>query len=124
MPGYVTVGSNRLEEARLFYDALMAGIGWAPLFDHGSGGRVYGGGDSMFAVVGPFDGRPASVGNGTMVGFALGSRDLVDSFHVAALALGGCDEGAPGLRGPEETQAYMAYVRDLDGNKICAFKLG
>lgn len=124
MPGYVTVGSNRLAEARPFYDGVLAAIGWSPLFEHGSGGRVYGDGTAMFAVVAPFDGGKATAGNGTMIGFPVASRDLVDAFHAQALALGGIDEGAPGLRGPEETQAYMAYARDLDGNKLCAFKLG
>lgn len=124
MLGYVTVGSNRLEEAKSFYDRLLAAIGWAPLFEHGSGGRVYGGNGAMFAVVAPFDGKPATVGNGTMIGFALASHALVDLFHATALLAGGSDDGAPGPRGPEEAKAYMAYVRDLDGNKLTAFKIG
>lgn len=125
MPNYVTLGSNRLPEAVKFYDGLMAEIGWSPIMDHGSGGRVYAGAGGMFAVVKPYDGEAATVGNGTMVGFALESREQVASFHAKALALGGSDEGAPGLRGPDgENAAYMSYVRDLDGNKICAFKLG
>lgn len=124
MLGYATLGSNRIEEAKAFYDAVLGAVGIGALFEHGSGGRVYGAGGTMFAVVVPFDGQAASVGNGTMIGFALASRELVDIFHAKALELGGSDEGAPGLRGPEEAQAYMSYARDLDGNKICAFKLG
>lgn len=124
MLGYATVGSNRLDDAKTFYDGLLTAIGWVPLFEHGSGGRVYGGGGSMFAVVAPFNGGAATIGNGTMIGFATESRELVDRFHATALALGGSDEGEPGLRGPAESGAYMAYVRDLDGNKLTAFKLG
>lgn len=124
MLAYATLGSNRLDDAKAFYDALMPVAGFAPLMDHGSGGRVYGSKNTMFAVVGPFDGKPATVGNGTMVGFLLESRDQVDRFHAKVLELGGSDEGAPGLRGPEEANTYMAYARDLDGNKISAFFFG
>jgi catechol 2,3-dioxygenase-like lactoylglutathione lyase family enzyme len=122
---YATVGSNQLEAAKRFYDALLASAGILPLMEHGSGGRVYrlpGGG--MFAVVGPYTGQSATVGNGTMIGFALESHAAVDAFHAKALELGGTDEGAPGPRGPAEAKAYMAYMRDLDGNKLSAFKLG
>ena len=59
-----------------------------------------------------------------MVAFAAGSRANVDKLHAKALALGGTDEGAPGLRGPEEYGFYGAYFRDLDGNKLCAFHVG
>ncbi len=124
MPHYATVGSNRLDEAKAFYDAVLGMVGWKPMMEHGSGGRIYSDGASMFAVVAPFDGSQATVGNGIMIGFALPSHDLVDKFHALALASGGTDEGAPGLRGPEEAKAYMSYVRDLDGNKLAAFKLG
>jgi catechol 2,3-dioxygenase-like lactoylglutathione lyase family enzyme len=125
MLGYALVGSNRLEEAKAFYDALLGEVGIPPLFEHGSGGRVYGApGGPMFGVVAPYDGGAASVGNGTMIGFMLKSHDEIDRFHAKALALGGTDEGAPGPRGPAEAKAYMAYVRDLDGNKIAAFKIG
>jgi catechol 2,3-dioxygenase-like lactoylglutathione lyase family enzyme len=124
MLAYATLGSNRLEEAKAFYDALMPVIGFAPLMEHGSGGRIYSGKGTMFAVVGPFNGAPATVGNGTMVGFLLESREQVDRFHAQVLALGGSDEGAPGPRGPEEAKTYMAYARDLDGNKIAGFFFG
>ena len=124
MLAYATLGSNQLENAKTFYDALMPVFGFAPMMDHGSGGRIYTGKNTMFAVVGPFDGQVATVGNGTMIGFLAESREQVDHFHATALALGGTDEGAPGPRGPEEVQTYMAYARDLDGNKICAFFFG
>ena len=78
----------------------------------------------MFGVLAPADGREATVGNGSMIGFLLGSRAAVRELHAKALELGGRCEGAPGPRGPEETQAYFAYFRDLDGNKLCAYCFG
>ena len=75
----------------------------------------------MFGVLGPVDGQPATAGNGCMVGFSCGSADEVASFHAKAVALGGVDEGAPGERAPN---MHFAYVRDLDGNKLCAYCIG
>lgn len=126
MQFYATVGSNRLDEAMAFYEDLLGTIGWGKLFDNPGGGRFYGSvTDGMFAVVRPFDGEPATVGNGTMAGFWMASRGEVDAFHAKALALGGTDEGAPGVRGDEGPQAfYGAYFRDLDGNKLAAFCIG
>lgn len=116
---YSTVGSNRLTEAKAFYDVLMDLAGLPALFEHPSGGRVYGkDGTPNFAVLGPFDGRPATVGNGSMVAFQFPTREAVTAFHAKALELGGTDEGAPGVRGPDW---WFCYFRDLDGNKLCAF---
>jgi predicted lactoylglutathione lyase len=75
----------------------------------------------MFVVCTPFDEQPASVGNGMMVALKAGSPEQVDQIHALALAHGGADEGAPGPRGPG---FYGAYFRDLDGNKLCVFKMG
>ncbi|MDB5445715.1 MAG: hypothetical protein JWQ97_1032 [Phenylobacterium sp.] len=119
---YAMVGSNRLEEAQAFYEALLGSIGMRKLFDNPTGGALYGDIDEgIFGVVRPFDEAPATIGNGTMAGFPLKSRAEVDAFHAKALELGGTDEGPPGLRGPEAAGAYFAYFRDLDGNKLCAF---
>jgi catechol 2,3-dioxygenase-like lactoylglutathione lyase family enzyme len=116
---YCTVGSNRLIEAKSFYDDLLRVAGLTPLFDHPSGGRVYGSGDDFsFGLLGPFDGGPASIGNGSMVGFRFESRQEVDDFHARALDLGGRTEGGPAERGPGW---YFAYFRDLDGNKLCGY---
>jgi catechol 2,3-dioxygenase-like lactoylglutathione lyase family enzyme len=121
MPGYSVVGSNKLEEAKAFYDALLGSIDMKKRFDHPSGGRLYGKDAMMFGVLGPFDGAPASVGNGSMTGFSLESAEAVDAFYAKALELGATCEGPPGPRGPS---AYFAYFRDLDGNKLCAYKFG
>jgi catechol 2,3-dioxygenase-like lactoylglutathione lyase family enzyme len=119
--GYCTVGSNKLEEAKTYYDALLGSIGMEPRFEHPSGGRLYAGEAGMFGVLGPYDGNAATVGNGSMIGFSFDSREEVDAFHAKALELGGTTDGDPGERAPG---AYFAYFRDLDGNKFCAFKFG
>ena len=119
---YCTVGSNQLDKAKAFYDELLGSIGMHGVHEHHSGGRVYGGkGVSSFAVLGTFDGRPATPGNGSMFAFSFDSSKEVDAFHAKALALGGTDEGAPGERAPK---MYFSYFRDLDGNKLCAFCMG
>ncbi len=120
---YATVGSNRLQEARTFYDALLRTIGMRKLYDHPAGGRLYGvPGRGMFGVYPPHDGNAATVGNGSMAGFGLDSAEDVAAFHAAALALGAVDAGTPGPRGPGG-RAYFAYFRDLDGNKLCAYHI-
>ena len=119
---YCTVGSNQLPEAKAFYDVLLGTIAMRPVFEHPSGGRVYGGeGVPNFAVLGTFDGKPATAGNGSMFAFSFASPAEVDAFHAKALSLGGTDEGAPGERAPG---MYFSYFRDLDGNKLCAFCMG
>ncbi len=119
---YMTVGSNNLEAAKAFYDALLGSIGMAGVHEHASGGRLYRGkGTGLFGVLGPYDGAAACVGNGMMGGFDFESREAVDAFHAKAIELGGTCEGAPGERMPG---VYFAYFRDLDGNKLCGYKFG
>jgi catechol 2,3-dioxygenase-like lactoylglutathione lyase family enzyme len=119
---YMTVGSNKLEAAKVFYDALLGSIGMKGVYEHPSGGRLYRGkGTGLFGVLGPYDGEVACVGNGMMGGFDFESREEVDAFHARAIELGGRCEGAPGERMPG---AYFAYFRDLDGNKLCGYKFG
>jgi catechol 2,3-dioxygenase-like lactoylglutathione lyase family enzyme len=119
---YVTIGSNTIDKARQFYGELLATQGIDKLFDHPSGGAAYGkDGQLMLVLLRPFDGEDATIGNGMMVALEMPSREAVDDFHAKALALGGRDEGAPGERFPGY---YMAYFRDLDGNKFCACRLG
>jgi catechol 2,3-dioxygenase-like lactoylglutathione lyase family enzyme len=120
--GHGTLGSNNLEKAKAFYDALLGSAGITPLFEHPSGGRAYGNNGSLFFVLlAPYNGKPATIGNGSMHGFRFDTRREVNAFHAKALALGATDEGAPGERAPA---FYMSYFRDLDGNKLCAFNLG
>ena len=129
MIGYVTLGTNDVPRAQAFYDALFGTIGAKRLMEmpeHG-GFTMYGTGFGSPALVitNPYDGGTANVGNGTMVAIPMKERAQVDAFHAKAMALGGSDEGAPGLRGEEGPQAfYGAYFRDPDGNKLCAFRMG
>lgn len=117
---YATVGSSHLVQAVRFYDALLAAAGITRLFDHPSGGRVYAkDGRLTFAVLAPFDGAPASVGNGAMIAFHFDTPEAVSYFHAHAIRLGATDVGRPGFRSGETF--FMSYFRDLDGNKICAF---
>ncbi|MGE0774379.1 MAG: VOC family protein [Sphingomonadaceae bacterium] len=117
------VGSNDIRKAMAFYDELLAVIGLGTAMEHPSGGRMYGSGfgSTMFCVLPPFDGQPATIGNGSMVSFACDSPGQATAMHAKALSLGGKDEGAPGQRGGEDSPIFAAYFRDLDGNKICAF---
>jgi len=122
MISYATVGSNDLPKAISFYTELLGTQGLTKLFDHPSGGAIFGkDGQMSFGVLGPYNGQPATAGNGTMIAMALSSREAVDAFYAKALELGGSCEGAPGERGPGY---YMSYFRDLDGNKLCAHKFG
>jgi catechol 2,3-dioxygenase-like lactoylglutathione lyase family enzyme len=126
--GYVTVGTNDLDRARAFYDALLGEIDASRLMELPDNGfTLYGTGWGRpgVAVTRPYNGQPAEPGNGHMIALVVDARDKVDRLHAKALELGGADEGAPGLRGPEGDRAfYGAYFRDLDGNKLCAFRLG
>ena len=119
MIGYVTVGTNDLPRAAAFYDALLAEIGAKRLLELPRGWMWGVSWDRpSLGVVTPFDGKPATVGNGMMVSLVVNSTDKVDQVHGKALGLGGTDEGPAGPRG---TGFYGAYFRDLDGNKLCVF---
>ena len=115
-------GSNDIEKAKAFYDTVLGTIGLKTMMEHGSGGRIYGTGNGVpiLSIVRPYNGAPATIGNGTMATLSCDSRQQVDAIHAKALELGGPDEGAPGPRAGEESGVYAAYFRDLDGNKICA----
>ena len=127
MIGYVTVGSNDLEKSRAFYDALMPVIGAGRMMEFGDNFTMYGTGmgSSGLAVCKPHDGNSATAGNGNMASIAADSRARVDALYAKAMELGGKCEGPPGVRGEEGPQAfYGAYFRDLDGNKLAAFRIG
>jgi catechol 2,3-dioxygenase-like lactoylglutathione lyase family enzyme len=118
----VMFGSNDIEKAKAFYDAVLPEVGLHPLMEHGSGGRIYGTAQGLpvLSIVRPFNGASATAGNGTMASLMCDSADQVAAIHTKAIASGGTDEGAPGPRGPEGMAILAAYFRDPDGNKICA----
>ena len=119
MIGYTTLGTNDLERAARFYDALLAELGAKRSMEaDGFVAWAAAPGSSMFCVTRPYDGNAATVGNGVMVALAAASKAQVDQIHRKALDLGAKDEGAPGPRGDG---FYAAYFRDLDGNKLNAF---
>jgi catechol 2,3-dioxygenase-like lactoylglutathione lyase family enzyme len=121
MIGYVTLGTNDLPRASAFYDALLGEIGAKRLweFDRGLAWGTSPEAPSL-GIMKPFDGKPATVGNGTMAGLVVATRDDVARVHAKALALGGKDEGAVGPRGPD---FFGGYFRDLDGNKLVVYSM-
>ena len=114
------VGTNDVDRAGRFYDAALGPLGIVRLGDFLDQGLAYGNSAAEFLVLRPIDGSDADPGNGATIGFKAPSRAAVDAFHIAGLASGGSDEGAPGPRGAVPN-AYGAYLRDPDGNKICAY---
>ena len=122
MIGYTTLGTNDILRAGKFYDALLAELGGKRAMEMPTfiaWASQPGGG--MVAVIKPYDGKPATVGNGVMVALATTSKAQVDAVYAKAIALGGKDEGKPGPRGDG---FYAGYFRDLDGNKLNAFFMG
>ena len=121
MIGYVMVGTNDYPRAVQFYDELLATIGATRAMEFPSS-TVWANGTNgaMFCVCRPFDGKPASVGNGTMVAIMVDSRDKVNALHQKAMELGSMDEGPVGVR---SDNFYAGYFRDLDGNKLSVFTM-
>ncbi len=120
MIGYVTLGTNDLDRAASFYDALLDVIGATRMMDEdGFVAWATTPEAPSIAATKPFDGQNATAGNGTMVALAVDTAEMVDRLHAKALELGAVDEGAPGPRG--EGGFYAGYFRDLDGNKLNAF---
>jgi catechol 2,3-dioxygenase-like lactoylglutathione lyase family enzyme len=119
MIGYVTLGTNDLARGAKFYDALAAEMGVGRMMDNETF-IAWGapGGGAGIGLTKPFDGQPASVGNGVMVALEAKDQAQVDRLHAIALEQGGTDEGAPGDRGGG---FYAGYFRDPDGNKLNAF---
>ncbi len=123
MIGYVTLGTNDIEKAAAFYDQLLTEIGAKRFMeDENFIAWAVTPNQPAMSVTRPFDGKKATVGNGTMLALVVDSQDKVRALYKKALELGGTDEGAQGPRG--DSGFYAAYFRDLDGNKINAFCFG
>lgn len=114
---HMSIGTNQFAAAVAFYETVLATLGCRKLLEH-PGAVAFGRRFPEFWVQTPFDGRPATVGNGVHFGFLADSRTQVHAFHAAALAAGGRDDGAPGPRPLYGEPYYGCFVRDLDGHKI------
>ena len=122
MNGYVMVGTNDLVSAKKFYDRLLSILSIKAIYndDICIGYANDGNDDVEFYVTKPANGEPATYGNGTQVSFLTENRTQVEKFHETGLELGGKSEGNPGLR-PSDGEVYYSYIRDLEGNKVCAY---
>jgi catechol 2,3-dioxygenase-like lactoylglutathione lyase family enzyme len=120
MFSHVMVGTNDLEKAKNFYDALLGTLGVRPA--RVDGHRIfYMTKTGVFSVSKPIDGQPATAANGGTIGFACASPEQADAWHAAGIAQGGTScENPPGVREGSAGKLYLAYLRDLDGNKLCA----
>lgn len=120
MFSHIMIGTNNLERAKTFYDAALGALGVPPGVFNGN--RVfYRTPTGIFAVSLPINGESASIGNGSTVGFAAATPVLADAWHAAGLAAGGTAcEDPPGVRNGPSGALYLAYLRDPDGNKLCA----
>jgi catechol 2,3-dioxygenase-like lactoylglutathione lyase family enzyme len=120
MFSHLMIGTNNLDKAKTFYDAVLGTLAVPPGFvdRHRIFWRTATG---VFSTTLPIDGQPATVGNGSTVGFACQSAEQVDAWHAAGVANGGTTcEDPPGVREGAAGRMYLAYLRDPDGNKICA----
>jgi catechol 2,3-dioxygenase-like lactoylglutathione lyase family enzyme len=120
MFSHVMIGTNDLEKAKAFYDALLGTLGVAPA--RVDGHRIfYRTKAGVFSVSKPIDGKPATPANGGTIGFACSSTEQADAWHATGVANGGTScENPPGVREGAMGKLYLAYLRDPDGNKLCA----
>ena len=117
------VGSNDVDRSKKFYDAVFIAMGGRAGMKDDKGRLIYMVNDGLFMVSPPIDGQPATVGNGSTVGFAMDTPEQADAWHAAGVANGGTAiEDAPGVREASFGKLYLAYLRDPDGNKLCALK--
>jgi len=127
MIAYVCVGADDIARAKRFYSAILPALGYD--LDESPEGLSFvlpvAPGQTValpdFYVKAPFDGQPASAGNGSMVAFQAYSQSQVRDLHAAALVAGGSDDGRPGFRASYGAQFYVGYLRDPQGNKIAVF---
>lgn len=115
------VGSNDLAKSKTFYDAVFTAIGGREAIIDDQGRLIYAHNGGVFLVTAPIDGNPATFANGGTIGFAMASPEQADAWHAAGVAAGGTAcEDPPGVREGASSKMYLAYLRDPDGNKLCA----
>ncbi len=122
MYSHIMVGSNDLERSKTFYDAVLGVLGAGEPFRDGE--RLFWITPAgVFSVSKPINGEAATPGNGATVGFVMDTPEQADAWHAAGVANGGatCEE-PPGVRQGSVGKMYLAYMRDPDGNKLCAMK--
>ena len=127
MFSHIMVGSNDIEKSKSFYTALLGVFGASePMVDvkDGTTRLFYMANGGTFSVSEPIDGNPATAANGGTIGFRMSSPDQVEAWHNVGAENGGTPcEDPPGERGTHERKLYLAYLRDPDGNKLCALHL-
>ncbi len=121
MFSHMMVGSNDIERSRKFYDATFGAIGGKPGITDDKGRLIYMANGGIFLVTPPINGEPATHGNGCTIGIAMDGPEQADAWHAAGVANGGTAiEDDPGVRQGPMGALYLAYLRDPDGNKLCA----
>ncbi|NJR78146.1 VOC family protein [Sphingomonas corticis] len=121
MYSHMMVGSNDLQRSKSFYDALFGAMGGRPAIQDEKGRLIYMHNGGLFLVTAPIDGQPATHANGGTIGFAVDGPEQADAWHKAGVEAGGTAiEDAPGVRSASFGDLYLAYLRDPDGNKLCA----
>ncbi|QZH75396.1 MAG: VOC family protein [Erythrobacter sp.] len=120
MLNHVFLGTNDVDKSRAFYNATMGAIGVAPVGEYPHL-TIYANQDGAVAVGKPANGEAANPSNGATLGLKAANYAEVDAWHAAGVANGGTCDGPPGIRPNSPGQMYGAYLRDPDGNKVCAF---
>jgi catechol 2,3-dioxygenase-like lactoylglutathione lyase family enzyme len=121
MFSHIMVGSNDIARSKKFYDALFVAMGGKPGVEDARGRLAYTHNGARFMVSKPIDGKPATAANGGTIGFTMSDAKQAEAWHKAGVANGGTSiEDPPGVRQGAAGQIYLAYLRDPDGNKLCA----
>lgn len=115
------VGSNDIDQSKVFYDAVFAAVGGPEGRIDSKGRLIYMHNGGLFMVTKPIDGKPAVAANGSTIGFGMADTAQVDAWHAAGKQAGGTEiEDPPGWRQNDFGRLYLAYLRDPDGHKLCA----
>lgn len=123
MFSHIMLGADDIEASKKFYDATLGVLGAKPGVVDPKGRVIYINNGGMLLLSKPIDGKPASCGNGSTIGFAVNSQEEADAWHEAGIANGGTAiEDPPGIREGAGMKLYLAYLRDPAGNKVCALK--
>lgn len=121
MFSHIVLGSSDIERSRVFYDAIFRAIGAKPAIDDPWGRLMYQHHGGKLVITKPIDGTPVTTANGSTIGFTMETAGQADAWHEAGTASGGTPiEDPPGLRATQIGDFYLAYLRDPDGNKLCA----